>query len=264
MSSLSMDALKSLPVRAVGFPATLIHGDTLVLDRWRWLRDHLQPGNGRRLIDVGCGTGAFTIGAARLGYSALGLSWDSRNQETAARRAAMCGARTAEFQVLDVRRMDDRPDLTSQFEVAICLETIEHILDDRKLLRDIARTLKPGGRLLLTTPFIGYRAITKGDDGPFSTYEDGWHVRRGYDANGLRSIAEAAGFRVTEISFVSGFLSQKITGLLRTMGRANHYLSWGITLPLRVLPPVLDEPLTNLLRWPKYSIAIDATKVLPE
>ena len=29
-------------VRALGFPATLIHGDTLVWDRWRWLKPRLK------------------------------------------------------------------------------------------------------------------------------------------------------------------------------------------------------------------------------
>src|SRR5215831_19166903 len=84
---------KSVLVRLFGFPATLVHGDTLVLDRWRWLKRRLpQTANGEKLIDVGCGTGAFTIGAARRGYVALGLSWDERNQAEATRRAAICRA----------------------------------------------------------------------------------------------------------------------------------------------------------------------------
>jgi hypothetical protein len=32
---------KSALVRLVGFPATLIHGDPLVLDRWFWLKARL-------------------------------------------------------------------------------------------------------------------------------------------------------------------------------------------------------------------------------
>jgi len=51
---------------------------------------------------------------------------------------------------------------------------------------DMACCLKPDGMLLLTTPNYNYVAITRGDDGPFSTTEDGWHVRRGYTATDLR------------------------------------------------------------------------------
>src|SRR5689334_24813866 len=172
---------KSLLVRVFGFPATLVHGDTLVLDRWRWLKNRLPlTANGERLLDVGCGTGAFTIGAARRGYRALGLSWDERNQATAQYRAELCRTPGASFDVLDVRRLDTRSDLRDAFDVALCLECVEHILDDRKLIRDIAACLKPGGRLLLTTPNYDYRAITREDNGPFALAETGWHVRRGY------------------------------------------------------------------------------------
>ena len=97
-------------VKILGFPATLIHGDTLVWDRWRWVKPRLRKHTGY-LLDVGCGSGAFTIGAARMGYEALGLSWDKRNQRIAKERAAIINARSAEFGVCDVRRLDDRPDL---------------------------------------------------------------------------------------------------------------------------------------------------------
>ena len=75
---------KSLLVRIIGFPATLLHGDTLVLDRWLWLKDRLpNTKNGDTLLDIGCGTGAFSVGAALRGYESLGLSWDERNQRVA-------------------------------------------------------------------------------------------------------------------------------------------------------------------------------------
>ncbi len=146
---------KSLLVRIIGFPATLLHGDTLVLDRWLWLRDRLpKTKNGDTLLDIGCGTGAFSVGAALRGYESLGLSWDERNQRVAGERANICKAHSAKFEVLDVRRLDMRSDLLGRYDIAICLENIEHIIDDRKLLTDIAACMKPGGRLLLTTPYL--------------------------------------------------------------------------------------------------------------
>jgi SAM-dependent methyltransferase len=116
---------KSFLVRLLGFPATLIHGDPLQLGRWLWLRRRLpRTKNGEKLIDVGCGSGAFTIGSALRGYESVGLSWDHRNQQVASERAEFC---------------------------RLCLENIEHILDDRKLMRDIHACLRPGGFLLLTS-----------------------------------------------------------------------------------------------------------------
>jgi 2-polyprenyl-3-methyl-5-hydroxy-6-metoxy-1,4-benzoquinol methylase len=124
-------------VRLFGFPATLLHGDLLVWDRWRWLKRRLpRTSNGETLIDIGCGTGAFSIGAARRGYDAVGLSWDARNQTVALERAALCGVK-ATFPVQDVRTLGAASEYNGRFDIAICLENIEHILDDAKLLRDI-------------------------------------------------------------------------------------------------------------------------------
>ena len=252
---------RSILVRAFGFPATLIHGDTLVLDRWRWLRPRLpRTANGERLIDIGCGTGAFSIGAARRGYQTLGLSWDERNQRVAAERAALSGAGSARFEVLDVRQLDRREDLIGQYDVAVCCENIEHILDDRKLMRDIAGCLKPGGRLLLTTPYLLYRPMSAGDMGPFQPIEDGNHVRRGYSASMLEELCDHAGLVAERVSYCSGLLSQKITSVERGLARVQPVVAWAATLPLRIVPIWFDAIVTRVTGWPSYSICLEAYK----
>jgi len=239
----------------------MVHGDTLMWDRWKWLGKRLpHTNNQERLIDVGCGTGAFSIGAARRGYQVLGLSWDERNQTVAQVRAGLCHAPNAKFEILDVRQLHTRDDLWNQYDVAICLETVEHILNDRKLLLDIAKCLKPGGRLLLTTPNYYYRAITPEDDGPFETVEAGWHVRRGYTPAMLAEVVAQAGLTCQEITFCSGFFSQKVTWLFRKLSRRHSLLGWLLTLPLRILPPLLDGLATPLLAWPQSSICVEAHK----
>jgi SAM-dependent methyltransferase len=55
-----------------------------------------------------------------------------------------------EFIQMEVPRLDGLED--NRFNVVICFQLIEHIQDDRTLLSEIHRVLKPGGRLLLTTP----------------------------------------------------------------------------------------------------------------
>ncbi len=252
---------KSLLVKVFGFYANIIHGDTLMLDRWLWLKKCLpETKDGETLIDVGCGTGAFSIGAALRGYDTLGLSWDERNQRVAGERAQICGATIAKFEVLDVRNLERRDDLIGQFDVAVCFENIEHILDDRKLLIDMAMCLKPGGRLLLTAPNFFYRYITSGDKGPFSKVEDGGHVRRGYSKAMIEELSNEARLMIDNISYCSGFLSQKITFIQRVVSRIHPLLGWAVIFPLRILPPLFDRFVTSLLRWPYYSICLEAYK----
>ena len=252
---------RSLLVRILGFPATIIHGDTLVLDRWRWVKDRLpRTRNNETLLDVGCGSGAFSIGAALRGYSPLGLSWDTVDLEKASQRAEMCNASGARFECWDVRLLHDRKDLVGAFDVVLCLENIEHLIDDAKLMQDMAACLRPGGRLLLTTPFMHYKPITPGDMGPFSKIEDGWHVRRGYSPPMLKELCSIAGLVPERITYCSGYLSQKVTFLFRMLGSIHPLLAWALTLPLRVLPPILDWLVTPALRWPWFSICLEAYK----
>ncbi|NEO43486.1 MAG: hypothetical protein F6K55_04870 [Moorea sp. SIO4A3] len=113
---------------------------------------------------------------------------------------------------------------------------------------------------MLTTPYYYYRAITPGDNGPFSRIEDGWHVRRGYTPGMLTELCEHAGLICERQSFCSGFLSQKLTFILRVINRINPLLSWILTLPLRIMPPIFDKVITNLIGWPTYSICLEAYK----
>ncbi|TWU25796.1 class I SAM-dependent methyltransferase [Bythopirellula polymerisocia] len=255
---------RSILVRIMGFRATLIHGDTLVLDRWRWLRRRLpKTANNESLLDVGCGTGAFTIGAALRGYQATGISWDERNQEVAKQRAMLCHAEKSSFVIGDVRELGELQNLKDNYDCVICLECVEHILNDLKLFRDLADRIKPGGRLLLSTPHYYYLPMSDEDLGPFLTEETGWHVRRGYTSAMLLELCETAGLHHGEISYCSGFISQMVTRFWRTCNRlpGGTALGFVLTLPLRLLPLILpDRWITQVLRWPFYSICLEAYK----
>jgi SAM-dependent methyltransferase len=251
---------KSLLVKIFGFPATLIHGDPMVLDRWLWLRGRLpRTRNGERLIELGCGSGAFSIGAALRGYETLGLSWDARNQGVAAERAALCGAGSARFEVVDLRGLDQRTEFKGQFDVAVACEVIEHILDDRKFLCDAAASLKPGGRLLLTAPNDRYVAVHPNHMGPFPPIEDGAHVRRGYSSPMLAELCREAGLIVADVSFCSGLASQKLAQVYGRISLVQRGVGWLTALPLRPLPPLVD-PFLRRTGWPGYSICLEAYK----
>lgn len=244
-------------VRCLGFRGAMLHGDPMVADRWRFLRRWLpKVRDGQTLMDVGCGSGTFTIGAARRGYQAIGLSWDEKNQRTATERSAICGVPHTRFPVQDARRLDESRELREAFDVIVNFENIEHILDDRKLMLDMASCLRPGGWLIQTAPYYLFNPITALEIGPFSKTEDGGHVRRGYTAAMLKELCADAGLIIEEISSCSGFISQKLTWLLRVGGTP----AWFLSLPLRVLPRLLDPSIKWLTGYRDYSICLVAYK----
>jgi 2-polyprenyl-3-methyl-5-hydroxy-6-metoxy-1,4-benzoquinol methylase len=144
--------------------------------------------------------------------------------------------------------------LGRRFDQIVCLEVIEHLLDDHTLIVKLASCLNPGGQLLLTTPFDEHRPLYRER---LSANEDGGHVRWGYSVDQLCTLATGAGLNVVEISYVSGLVSQKLTNLQRRGATYHPILGWFLTFPLRITQPV-DRALTRMVRYPYLSIAVVA------
>jgi SAM-dependent methyltransferase len=250
--------VSDLMLGVLGWRSLLIHGDPTVLDRWRWLSRHLRKG-GVRTFDAGCGNGGFSIYAARCGNAVLAASFSGREQEDARRRAQELGVDGIDFRILDLREIESHRVALGMFDQIICFETIEHVTDDAGLVRSLAQMLAAGGRLLLTAPFDAHRPLYTEERAP-SPVEDGSHVRYGYSQARLRELVRDAGLEVAEEGFVSGFVSQKLTDLMRRLGeRLGLKAAWALVLPLRALV-LLDAPLSRLLRYPHLSLALCAVK----
>lgn len=100
------------------------------------------PAPGARLVDIGCGSGAFVKRAQALGYAAEGLEFDAN----AVRAAREAGLNVREGSLPDTGLPDET------YDAATLSQVIEHVHDPLAALRDIRRILKPGGVLWVATP----------------------------------------------------------------------------------------------------------------
>jgi 2-polyprenyl-3-methyl-5-hydroxy-6-metoxy-1,4-benzoquinol methylase len=115
--------------------------------------------------------------ASKNGNHAVGLSFDEAQLEKASRRAAILRLGTAQFQQVDLRELDRFVNVLGRFEQIMCLECIEHIPNDRKLVCDLASLLTPAGVLIIPTPYKYHKAYYSE---ALSPSEDGGHFRWGY------------------------------------------------------------------------------------
>jgi 2-polyprenyl-3-methyl-5-hydroxy-6-metoxy-1,4-benzoquinol methylase len=247
--------MSNVLVKLIGWKATVLHGDPCVFDRWRWLKRHLLPGP-LRTLDAGCGSGAFTMYASKIGNESVGISFDERNHHVAQVRARILRIPNVQFIQADLRDLDTLSDRLGKFDQILCLETIEHIRNDKKLIADMSALLKPGGRLLLTTPSKDSKPLV-GDK--LSKDEDGGHVRWGYTHSEMRELSNECGLDILAEEFISGFISQQLTNLMRILSKVNAKIAWVATFPFRLFQ-VLDSPLTRLMGYPHLCIGVVGVK----
>jgi methionine biosynthesis protein MetW len=107
-----------------------------------WLDPLMVPG--RKALDVGCGDGArYGARVHASGVEVHGVDISEVAVESA--RARGINARVASL-------ADPLPYPNATFDVIICLEVLEHLVNPAVVTHEIARVLKPGGLALLSVP----------------------------------------------------------------------------------------------------------------
>jgi len=253
--------MKKILFKIFGPFILLIFGDLLVLDRWLWLRKYLKKTqNNEKILDIGCGNGGFSINLSLLGYKVVGISNQEENVNNAIEIAKYFDVKNVSFISADVFKIAEM--FSDQFDIIVCTEVVEHILDDNKLFQVIFNLLKPGGQLYLTTPNYYYEAISREDLGPFSKVQDGGHVRKGYTRSMLKELSKKNDLRIEKFDFCSGFLSQKITKLYRFIlfGTRSKIITSLIILPFRFISVIFDPFIYMIFRYPYFSICLVCCK----
>ena len=124
-------------IKIFGQIATVFFGDPAVWNRYLWLKHNLK-GDNLRTLDAGCGSGAFALYAAKIGNKVLGISFEERNNVIAGERADILGLKNAKFITGDLNKLGEMRSELGLFDQIICFETIEHIMDDQKLVTNLS------------------------------------------------------------------------------------------------------------------------------
>jgi 2-polyprenyl-3-methyl-5-hydroxy-6-metoxy-1,4-benzoquinol methylase len=160
----------------------------------RQLRASPPPPGGWRVLDLGGGCGgwlAHLMGRMRFPVAELALADSSERALTLANECLPREVRRYQVDLLDLHWQE-------RWDVVFLLDVLEHIPQDQQALRQIYKTLAPGGFLLVTTPALRY-FWTRNDDLV-------GHVRR-YSRSALRRLAEQCGYEVCTTRYFMFYLS---------------------------------------------------------
>jgi len=177
---------------------------------------------GARVLDAGAGEGKYARYFDRQRYCGVDLgvgdtAWDYTKLDVLADLTAL-------------------PFRSGAFHAAINVVTLEHLREPARALAEIARTLEPGGRLLLAAPHE-------------------WEVHQAphdyfrYTRYGLQYLLEQAGFEVFEIRAAGGYFRLLARRLLNGLQFFTGGVRWVGFLPAAILlvPPALILPFLDAL-----------------
>lgn len=111
---------------------------------------YLREANAVHVLDLGCGNGYFTNQLSLQGFEVTGMDVSESGIKIA----------EANFSSVPFEAHDLMNPLSSvhheKYDAVVSVEVIEHLLLPRKLMENASAALKPGGLLVISTPYHGY------------------------------------------------------------------------------------------------------------
>ncbi|GDY02830.1 methyltransferase [Planctomycetota bacterium] len=188
-----------------------------------------------RVLEVGCGAGGMLGPLQRYG-TVHGLDIDRDYVQYCAQRGfqrVLCGSGY------------ELPFPDASFDLVCLFDTIEHIPEEQLAMAEIARVLKPGGRVFFSVP--AYQWLWSQND------KIAHHCRR-YTAGRLRLALQSAGLAVRRMSYFNAFLLPLIVPaiLLQKLRERFGKLPDGYNNTSVQMPSLLNRMFTAVMsseRW---------------
>ncbi len=171
--------------------------------RFRWFVRLVVPlitSDTQAVLDAGCGVGRHAFYLARRFPHITVTGLDNR-EEVVARaqaKAQRAGLRNLRFTQGDLTA----PLPEDAYDVIYSIDVLEHIEDDVRALRQMARALRPGGWLAIHTPLTPQTHWIRRFD--LEHLKNPLHAREGYRRGELEAKVQAVGLTVNRTVYTHG------------------------------------------------------------
>ncbi|MBN1586235.1 MAG: class I SAM-dependent methyltransferase [Candidatus Omnitrophica bacterium] len=175
-------------------------------DRLKQILSSLPSDGITNVLDAGAGFGQYVyLLGQRKGVKVTALELNGERVQSLEKGARLSGMELNTIQ----GRLEDLQD-QEQYELAICLDVLEHIEQDAEALAALHRGLRSGGVLLLGVPACPQKRIlpfmeTLMDMEHDHGAEGHGHVREGYTLEGLSALLQQSGFHIEKTEYSYGW-----------------------------------------------------------
>jgi 2-polyprenyl-6-hydroxyphenyl methylase/3-demethylubiquinone-9 3-methyltransferase len=116
--------------------------------RLDWINS-IAPLKDKKVLDVGCGGGILTDAMARAGAQALGIDLATKSLKVAQLHALEAQTPNVQYREVAVEALAaEQPE---SFDVATCMEMLEHVPNPASIIKACAQLVKPGGHVFFST-----------------------------------------------------------------------------------------------------------------
>ena len=148
----------------------------------RAIRETLQPGTETDMLDFGCGTGLLSLALLPYVRSVIAVDSSEGMLRVLDAKIARLGSGAIRTALADLEKGDRLP---GPVDLVTSSMTFHHLRDPVAVLTEMARALRPGGRIAI--------ADLDSDDGMFHDSPEGV-FHNGFDRCTMQKYFEAAGF----------------------------------------------------------------------
>lgn len=128
-------------------PTTIKEAEPSHLARYQFAQKFTHTGD--VVLDIPCGSG---YGAGLLSSGVESVVAIDIHSGAIQHAKEFFQFPNTEFLVGDMENIGESVSMDKQFDLVVSFEGIEHIVNQRGFLKDIKKILKPGGRLIISTP----------------------------------------------------------------------------------------------------------------
>lgn len=176
--------------------------DLMFLRSWHVRKKvrELYPKNTKMdIFDAGMGFGQYTYFMAKRFPDSSILAVDVKDEQVEDCRKffSKCGYNNVKFEIADLTKIDYK----DKFDFILCVDVMEHIVEDELVFKNFYSALKKGGKLLVNTP-SNLGGSDAHDDDDESFIEE--HARIGYSKEDITEKMNRAGLEVESFDYAYG------------------------------------------------------------